>query len=150
MSRAVWCTVALAAYVGWGVTRTIAAEKAAMVAARTNPEDAAQKVAEAWVVLADTGRYGEAWDASARVFRAAVPRAAFVQQAGAARDPLGEVVLRTLKSREYRTSLPGAPDGKYVVIQYQTAFANNKDTLETITPTLDADGKWRVSGYFIK
>jgi hypothetical protein len=149
MSRAAWCTVALAAYVGWGLDRTLAAEKA-KAAARANPEVAAQKVAEAWVALADTGKYGEAWDASARLFRDAVPRAAFVQQAGAARDPLGKVVLRTLKSREYRTSLPGAPDGKYVVIQYQTAFANNKDTLETITPTLDADGTWRVSGYFIK
>lgn len=48
------------------------------------------------------------------------------------------------------TSLPGAPDGKYVVIQYDTSFENKKAAVETVTPMLDKDGKWRVSGYYIK
>ncbi len=48
------------------------------------------------------------------------------------------------------TSLPGAPDGEYVVIQYNTEFENKKVAIETITPMLDDDGKWRVSGYYIK
>jgi hypothetical protein len=42
------------------------------------------------------------------------------------------------------------PDGQYVVIQYKTAFENKKAGVETITPMLDKDKKWRVSGYFIK
>jgi hypothetical protein len=45
---------------------------------------------------------------------------------------------------------PGAPDGKYVVIRYETSFRNKKAATETVTPMLDADGRWRVSGYFIK
>ncbi len=48
------------------------------------------------------------------------------------------------------TSLPGAPDGEYVVISYETSFTNKKSAIETVTPMLDKDGKWRVSGYFIK
>ncbi len=55
-----------------------------------------------------------------------------------------------MKSKQYATSLPGAPDGQYVVIQYKTAFENKKAGVETITPMLDKDKKWRVSGYFIK
>jgi hypothetical protein len=47
-------------------------------------------------------------------------------------------------------SLPGAPDGEYVVIQFKTAFENKKFAIETVTPMLDGDGKWRVSGYFIR
>ncbi len=48
------------------------------------------------------------------------------------------------------TSLPGAPDGEYVVIQIQTSFENKKSAVETITPMLDKDGRWRVSGYQIR
>jgi hypothetical protein len=55
-----------------------------------------------------------------------------------------------VKSKEYATSLPGAPDGEYVVIQFETSFENKNDAVETVTPMKDEDGKWRVSGYFIR
>ena len=53
-------------------------------------------------------------------------------------------------SKKLHTSLPGAPDGQYVVIQFKSSFTNKKTTIETVTPMLDKDGKWRVSGYYIK
>jgi len=68
----------------------------------------------------------------------------------ASRDPLGAMVSRKLKSATYAKTLPGAPDGEYVVIQYETSFEHKQSAVETITPMLDKDGKWRVSGYFIK
>ena len=57
---------------------------------------------------------------------------------------------RTLKSATFARTLPGAPDGEYVVIQYETAFENKAAAVETITPMLDKDGSWRISGYYIK
>jgi hypothetical protein len=42
------------------------------------------------------------------------------------------------------------PDGQYVVIRYDSSFANKKSAIETVTPMLDQGGQWRVSGYFIK
>ena len=68
----------------------------------------------------------------------------------AVRDPLGKVTTRKLKSATYTKSLPGAPDGEYVVIQYESSFEHKQSAVETVTPMLDKDGKWRVSGYFIK
>jgi len=68
----------------------------------------------------------------------------------AVRTPLGNVLTRKLKSKQYTKTLPGAPDGEYVVIQYETSFKNKKNAIETITPMMDKDGKWRVSGYYIK
>jgi hypothetical protein len=62
----------------------------------------------------------------------------------------GGVEERTIKSTEYATSLPGAPDGHYVIIQYETAFEKKQSAVETVTPMKDSDGQWRVSGYFIK
>jgi hypothetical protein len=46
--------------------------------------------------------------------------------------------------------LPGAPDGEYVVIQFETSFENKKSAIETVTPMIEINGGWRVSGYFIK
>ena len=68
----------------------------------------------------------------------------------ATRDPLGKTTSRKLKSASYTKTLPGAPDGDYVVIQYETSFENKQSSIETVTPMLDKDGKWRVSGYYIK
>lgn len=51
---------------------------------------------------------------------------------------------------KYMTSLPGAPDGEYVVIQYKSSFENKKAAVETVTPMRDKYGAWRISGYFIK
>jgi hypothetical protein len=69
---------------------------------------------------------------------------------GAVRAPLGNLRSRRVKSAESRTSLPGAPDGKYVIIQYETSFENKQAVLETVTPMREADGSWKVTGYFIR
>jgi len=55
-----------------------------------------------------------------------------------------------LLHRAVRICKPLPPDGEYVVIQFKTSFENKKAAIETITPMLDKDGKWKVSGYFIK
>ena len=66
------------------------------------------------------------------------------------RRPLGNVVSRQLRSRTYATELPGAPDGEYVVIQFNTTFENKQVAVETVTPMLEDDGSWLVAGYFIR
>jgi hypothetical protein len=55
-----------------------------------------------------------------------------------------------VQTKTYKTSLPGAPDGEYVIIQFETSFENKKIAIETVTPMMDKDGNWRVSGYYIK
>jgi len=111
---------------------------------------AAQQAAEAWLALVDAGKYGESWDRSAAIFRGAIGKDTWASAVGGVRGPLGRVTSRKLRSADYRTSLPGAPDGKYVVIQYDTAFEHKAGGVETITPTLDKDGSWRVSGYYVR
>ena len=113
-------------------------------------EKKAVESAEAWLALVDQGKYGDAWDSAAEYLKNAVSKEDFAKSLAPARRPLGNVKSRELKSKQYATSLPGAPDGQYVVIQYKTAFENKKAGVETITPMLDKDKKWRVSGYFIK
>ena len=118
--------------------------------AQQKPEDLAQKSAEAWLALADAGKYAETWDEAAQLFKGAVTKDTWIVAVKGVRTPLGAVQSRKLKTATYTKTLPGAPDGEYVVIQYDTSFANKKSAVETITPMLDKDGKWRVSGYFVK
>lgn len=65
-------------------------------------------------------------------------------------DQLGKVLSRTPKATNYTKSLPGAPVGDYVVIQYESSFEHKPSAIETVTFLLDVDGKYRVSGYSIK
>ena len=37
-----------------------------------------------------------------------------------------------------------------MVLQFETSFVNAAGMIETVTPALDKDGKWKVSGYFVK
>lgn len=117
---------------------------------QTKPEDAAKQSAEAWLALVDSGKYANSWDEAAQMFKAALSKAQWETALHTVRDPLGKMGARTLKSANYTKTLPGAPDGEYVVIQYETSFANKGSAVETLVPMLDKDGKWRVSGYFIK
>jgi hypothetical protein len=115
-----------------------------------NAEEAALKASGRWLAMVDAGRYGESWDESAQVFRAALTKDKWKESLNAVRKPLGKLVSRSVKVKQYTTSLPGAPDGEYIVIQYTTSFENKKSAVETVTPMLDKDGTWRVSGYYIR
>ncbi len=64
--------------------------------------------------------------------------------------PIGKPVSRHLKSTRYAEELPGAPDGEYVVIEYETSFEKKRNGVETITSMKDSDERWRVAGYFVK
>ena len=128
----------------------VAAACAAPARAAETPEDLAQKAAESWLKLTDAGDAAASWEQAAKPFKAAVTKEQWVQALGSVRPPLGKVVSRKLTSRQSTEKLPGGPDGKYVVIQYQTEFEKKASAVETIIPALDSDGVWRVSGYFIR
>jgi len=84
------------------------------------------------------------------LFRHTVQSDLWVASLKALREPLGKLISRKVKSAVYKTTLPGAPDGQYVVIEFTSSFKHKKTAVETVTPMLGKDGVWRVSGYFIK
>ena len=118
--------------------------------AQDKDTEAAQRGAESWLAVIDNGDYAVSYAEAASIFKAAITNDDWVQKVRAVRGPLGKVASRRLKSAQYKTSLPGAPDGKYVVIQYDTSFENKQIALETVALKKESDGAWRVSGYFIK
>ena len=106
--------------------------------------------ANRWLVPADAGDGAATWDQAASVFQAAVSRADWSAALKQVRQPLGAVTSRKMVSSEYKRSLPGAPDGEYVVIRYDTQFEHKAHAVETVVPMRERDGSWKVSGYFVK
>ncbi|MBF0376421.1 MAG: DUF4019 domain-containing protein [Desulfamplus sp.] len=106
--------------------------------------------AQSWLSLVDSGKYSQSWEESSDLLKNAINKQAWGQTVDAVRKPLGRVISRKADSKTYMKSLPGVPDGEYVVIEFHTSFENKKSSVETVTPKLEKDGIWRVSGYFIK
>jgi hypothetical protein len=118
--------------------------------AQAKPEEKAQRSDKAWLALTDTGKYAESWKAASAAFQAGVSEEKWESALQQVRSPLGKVETRKLKGAAYSKTLPGAPEGAYVVIQYETSFEHKQAAVETVTASLEKDGAWRVVGYFIK
>ena len=103
-----------------------------------------------WLSLIDDNQYAESWHQAASFFKERVSQQQWEEAIENINKPLGKVINRKVISKLPTKTLPGVPDGDYVVIQFKTSFENKRDAIETITPMLEKDGKWRVSGYFIK
>lgn len=111
--------------------------------------DAAVTAAKSWLALVDSKEYKKSWQEAAPFFKDKVKQEQWSEMVASARKPFGVLKSRELSSVMYKTSLPGAPDGEYVVIQFKTSFTDKRESVETVTP-MKADGIWRVSGYYIK
>ena len=121
-----------------------------MALADADKQAEAVSAAQAWLATVDAGHYASSWDDAAGFFKVAVKKERWLELMMSGRKPLGKLISRKLTRKKYHTSLRGAPDGQYVVIEFEASFENKKKAVETVTPMLDKDGRWRVSGYFIK
>lgn len=110
----------------------------------------AQESAQQWLNLIDRSEYIVSWSEAAPYFQNNVTETEWQKTLEGVRQPLGQMLTREVATTQYTTSLPGSPDGEYVVIQYNTSFENKQSAIETVTPMLDRDRKWKVAGYFIK
>ncbi|MGA3280727.1 MAG: DUF4019 domain-containing protein [Smithella sp.] len=119
-------------------------------ATNAQKEKEAVSAARNWLNLVDAGEYSKRWQEAAGYFKNAVQQDQWEQMIKSVRMPLGKMISRKLKTSVYKTTLPGAPDGQYVVIQFETSFQNKESAIETVTPMFDKDGRWTVSGYYIK
>ncbi|MGA3285143.1 MAG: DUF4019 domain-containing protein [Verrucomicrobiota bacterium] len=113
-------------------------------------EKAATSAAQTWLAVIDNGDYVRSWQNASALFQNAVTEEKWKTSVEMVRKPLGDLVSRKLKSTKATAELPGAPAGQYVVMQFETSFANKKSAIETVTFMLEKDGQWKSAGYFIK
>lgn len=109
-----------------------------------------QPAAENWLALVDSAQYGPSWQVAAAAFKNAVTEQKWTEAVRTVRGPLGALTSRAVKSSMAAKTLPGAPDGDYVVFQFNAVFEHKAAALETLTLTREPDGQWRVVGYFVR
>ena len=114
------------------------------------PEAAAESAARSWLALVDAGSYAQSWTEASTLFRRGVPQPQWQAAIANVRGPLGALKSRDLRSATFTRSVPGAPDGEYVIVQFASSFEKKQSAIETVTPMKDADGTWRVSGYYVR
>jgi Protein of unknown function (DUF4019) len=112
-------------------------------------EQAAERQALGFLGYLDHGRFADSYAYTGMLIRAQMDREAFASQIEKTRLGVGALQARELIDAGYATSVPGAPEGQYVVLHYHSSFANRPDAVETLTLAF-AKGYWRVSGYYIK
>ncbi len=110
----------------------------------------AVSIAQSWLVLLDKGQYQEGWEAGSFYFRVMIPFDRWVKIVQSTRKENGDVISRKVHDTERVSSLPGAPEGDYIIVTFRTDYWNKKNAVETVVTTRDSDGIWRVSGYTIE
>ena len=120
--------------------------------AATDPgkEDAAVASARLFLEMVDRGEYAESWAQASSLFAERIPKEEWIEGISRFRPTFGTVQERVLKGSHVTRSLPGAPDGEYVLILFLSVFEKKASAVETITMMLDDDGRWRTAGYYIE
>ncbi|HXJ78262.1 MAG TPA: DUF4019 domain-containing protein [Candidatus Methylomirabilis sp.] len=137
--------------VGLGMLAVLSTSAAAGLAdADADAQRLAANAALGWLQLIDSGRYAESWKEASAYFRRAITEAGWDAALRGVRAPLGAVQSRGTRTTKEATTLPGAPDGHYVVMEFATSFANKASAIETVTFTREPDGRWRAAGYYIR
>lgn len=126
------------------------AQAPASTADETVGKEKARVADDRWLALVDAEKWNDSWKEASAAFRKAVPEDKWMAGVERVRGPLGKVLKRKLGSAAYSTTLPGMPDGQYVLSQYRTSFEHKADAVETVVAQVDADGTWRISGYYVK
>lgn len=121
----------------------------APAAAVEAPEVGAQRAAEAWLSLIDRSMYEASWDSGATSLQRAITQSHWRDALIQARGPFEPFGARQLLSRTYSTTLPNAPLGEYVVLQYSTKVSGGRTVVETVVPARE-NGRWLVSGYYVR
>jgi hypothetical protein len=110
----------------------------------------ATAAAETWLGHVDAGDYAGSWREASAYVQGAITEQAWVASLTRVRTPLGPRLSRQLKQVQHTQSMPGAPDGDYVVMQFDTRFEHKQEAVETVTFLQEKQGEWKAAGYYIK
>ncbi len=112
-------------------------------------EAAAIDAADRWLTLVDSQEYEASWQEAADFLKEGVSRDEWLETMTAVRKPMGSLVSRKVTSTQFRTMMPQALKGRYLIIGYRTSFSNKASAAESVTQMMGKDGNWRVGGYHL-
>lgn len=100
-----------------------------------------------WLDQIDKERYGESWDGGSKLMRSTVKRNEWIKILNKTRKPLGDVKSRSVLDQRTAKDPKNLPKGEYMVMFYNSSFANKPLAYELVTLFKETDGQWRVITY---
>src|SRR5262245_19948355 len=116
-------------------------------AAWAGPDDAPRAAAASWMAIHQSGDYAKAWDQAGPLLKGKLTKQEWIDASERIALFNGKVLSRTIKSVEVVDRLPGFPEGKHAIVEFDTQFAANGTKVEVMVLGLEPDGVWRVSAY---
>jgi hypothetical protein len=101
--------------------------------------------AKQWLSFVDGSEYAKSWSRAGAPLRARITSKDWQNTIAPVREPLGPVMQRKFLSVTVSNTMPGLPDGKYAVMQFNSRFAG-KSAIETVELDME-DSIWTVIGY---
>lgn len=108
------------------------------------------RAAEQWLDRIDQHQYQLSWDTASAYLKKAIRESQWERTLTAHRQPFGALISRHHQRTDYRTTLPGVPNGQYAILHFVSSFQERADALETVVLTKEPDGTWKTIGYTIK
>jgi hypothetical protein len=127
------------------LARSANASSEALAQSALAPDDAARQ----WLTFVDSGDYVKSWDHASGLFKNGIDVQKWQATIAPVRNPLGALIERLPAGVKWSNAMAGLPDGKYVVMQFSSIFANKAVAVETVGLDTE-DGHWAVIGYFIE
>jgi len=127
------------------VVMFIACVSGVMAGGPPDKEKTALETATRWIALVDSEKYAESWAQASEFFKTSIEQEKWERIVWEARRPLVTLRERKMIGSSYETSLAGAPEGEYAVIQFRSLYFRRL-AIETVTVSREKDGAWRVCG----
>ncbi|MEO8878864.1 MAG: DUF4019 domain-containing protein [Gemmatimonadaceae bacterium] len=106
--------------------------------------------ATSWLTLVDAGKSTETWRAVGAVLRDGISAEKWAEEVERVQTSLGPLTSRTMAVEQRLDTLPGLPEGDYIVRQYHSIYSEIRAVVETLTLQRESDSVWRVVGYFVR
>ena len=106
--------------------------------------------AEKFLTFIDAGDWQGSWDASGAFFQSQASAEEWANIVEPVSEQVGTAESRSLASVQRTSSLPGAPEGDYEVLQFSTSFSNVDGTAVETLIMLEQEDGWGVAGYFVR
>jgi hypothetical protein len=103
-----------------------------------------------WLNLVDQRQYGPAWLDAGPLLQDVLSQQAWVGAMHFIREPLGNVLSRTIVSNEETSALPHGTRGGFMILNYRTQFSHSRYGLETVILMRNHNNLWRVISYTVK
>lgn len=119
-------------------------------AAEAAADPKADQAARAWLALIDQGKYATAWDQAGGLLRKNIAKAEFEKRLAKVAEATGPATERKFMRAMELKNPPGNPPGQYLVLLYAPLFVKQPKLLEQVALEQDAQGAWKVVGYYLK